>query len=75
MTNMLFSLSRTFDNSESHVKRTKKIGLADEIFDESLMHIDDTIRYSIIHAFRNEEFFNELPPKIQSRLIKIVLKK
>ena len=75
MTNMLFILSRTFDQSVLHVNRAKKIGLADEIFDESLMHIDNTIRYSTIHAFRNEEFFNELPPKIRSRLIKIVLKK
>ena len=75
MTNMLFILSRTFDHSELYVNRKKKIGLADEIFDESLMHIDDTIRYSTIHAFRNEEFFNELPPKIRSRLVKIVLKK
>ena len=53
MEDLLFALSRIFDNSESHVRRQKKIGLEDAVFDLSLMHIDDIIRYSTKHAFHN----------------------
>ena len=74
MENMLFLLSRTFDRSGPHVKRLRKIGLEDEVFDESLMHINCLIRYSTRHAFNNERFFNELPPRLRSRLINVVLK-
>ena len=75
MEDMLFLLSRTFDRSGKHVKRAKMVGLEDEIFDESLLHITCLIKYSTRHAFRDEGFFNELPPKLRSCLINEVLKK
>ena len=75
MEDMLFKLSRTFDKSGKHVKRSKSVGLEDEIFDESLVHITCLIKYSTRHAFRDEGFFNELPPKLRSSLINEVLKK
>lgn len=50
--NLLFKLSTTFDNSGNHVKRLSKESLPGHVFDKSLMHIDDSIRYSTKLAFR-----------------------
>ena len=53
MTDLLFSLSRTFDVKRKSVAlRKKSAGLAGEVYDASLMHIEDVIRYSTNHAFR-----------------------
>ena len=48
----MFKLSRTFDvKKETMVARRRK-GLEDEVFDASLMYIEDMIRYSTNHAFK-----------------------
>ena len=67
---MLFQTARTFDNIGNHVRRINKSSLPDKVFDDSLMHIDDSIKYSTKIAFKKQaEFYDELTPRLRSKLI------
>ena len=58
ITSLLFYLSRIFDNPKMHIgPGIKRKALADEVFDDSLMYIEDSIRYSTKYAFRYSVFF------------------
>ena len=72
---LLFTLARTFDEKKSHIRRINKASLPDDIFDDSLMHIEDTIKYSTMLAFNQSEFYRELPPRLRSNLVFEVLRK
>ena len=66
---MLFATARIFDEEKPHLKRISNDSLPDAVFEDSLMHIEDNIKYSTERAFKDIEFFEELPPRLKSRLI------
>ena len=70
---MLFATARIFDEEKPHLKRISNDSLPDAVFENSLMHIEDNIKYSTERAFKDIEFFEELPPRLKSRLINSVL--
>ena len=70
---MLFKTARTFDEERPYLKRISNDSLPDQVFENSLMHIEDNIKYSTERAFKDIEFFEELPPRLKSRLINSVL--
>ena len=58
---MLFYISRMLDNPNMIIARknhNKKIGLSDDIFDDSLVYIEDSIRYSTTNNFKSSPFWD-----------------
>ena len=70
---MLFATARSFDEEKPYLKRISNDSLPDDVFEDSLMHIEDNIKYSTERAFKDIEFYEELPPRLKSRLINSVL--
>ena len=52
MTDLLFRVSRTFDNQKVTITDRKNFGLPDEVFDAALIYTEDMIRFSTNHAFK-----------------------